>query len=424
MNQILALLTTLLVYGFLHYLAKKHVNFGYRTIIALAFGLGIGFIFQGATEYIIPFGRVFTRLIGAIVVPILFFSILSSVASLDNIARLKSMGLRSVFWLLLNTLIASTLTLVTPKWIGLGKGFSLQLPNDYVAREVPSIIDTLIEFFPNNIIAHASNNQVIPIIIFSLLLGVALIKLNSKDRAIAQPIIRMVESLNKLTYELVKMIIRLTPYAVVAFIANVPTRDGGKDLKSFVVVIIFAYVLSFFQAFVVQGTLVKLFAKMSPKKFFKAIWPAQVVAFTTQSSIGTVPVVIEQLHGELGGEKDVASFVAGLGANMGMPACTGIWPIILAVFSINALNIPFSTTQYILLVVYTIVISFGTAGVPGTATIAATAVLSAANLPLEIIFVLAPISSLVDMARTMSNVTGSASAAVVVAYQEDAIREI
>lgn len=421
MNQLLALLTTLVFYAFLFYLSKKHVNFGYRTLIALPFGLLIGFVFQGSTEYVIPFGRIFTRLISAIVVPILFFSILSSITSLENINRLKSMGLRSLFWLLLNTFIASTITLISARWIGLGKGFTLQIPEDFVAREVPTIIDTLVEFFPNNPLAHASSNQVIPIIIFTVLLGVALVKLNTKQSAQAQPIIKLVHSLNQLTFELVKMIIRLTPYAVVSFIANVPSRDGGKDLKSFLVVITFAYVLSFFQAFVVQGALVKLFAKISPRRFFKAIWPAQVVAFTTQSSIGTVPVVIEQLSDGLGVDQDVASFVAGLGANVGMPACTGIWPIILAVFSINALNLPFTTVDYILLVVYTIIISFGTAGVPGTATIAATAVLSAAGLPLEIIFVLAPISSLVDMARTMANVTGSASAAVVVAHREGAL---
>lgn len=419
-----ALATTILIYVFLFYIKKHHhVKFGTRTIIAMAFGLVIGFLFQGQTEYVSVFGRIYTRLISSVVVPLLFFSIISSIASLNNLKRLKSLGLRSVFWLLLNTFIAGIITVIVTTQMKLGSGFTINLPTDYVPREVPTFLDTIIEFFPSNIIAHAASNQVIPIIIFSVITGIALVKLNTRNEETTQPIISFFTSMSKLINEVVKMIIKLTPYAVVSYIANVPTRDGGKDLASFVIVILVSYALSFFQAFVVHGSLVKLFAKMSPVKFFKAIFPAQVVAFTSQSSVGTVPVVVEQLTNELHIDDDIASFVAGLGANVGMPACTAIWPIVLAVFSINAFNIPFTTAQYAMLIVFSVVVSFGTAGVPGTATIAATAVLTAAGLPLEIIFILAPISSLVDMARTMANVTGAATAAVIVAHKEDAIHE-
>ncbi|QIK69749.1 dicarboxylate/amino acid:cation symporter [Erysipelothrix sp. HDW6C] len=420
---VIALAVTLGVYGFLYYLAKKHVNFGIRTIIALGFGLVIGFLFQGSTEYVTPFGRIFTQLIYSIVAPLLFFSIISSIASLDSIKRLRTLGFSSVFWLLLNTAIASTITVLVAGGLKLGSGFNITLPTDYVAKEVPTFIDTIVGFFPSNIVRHVAENQVIPIIIFSVIIGIALVKFNTKDPEGAAPMMKFFESANKLTNTFVKSIIRLTPYAVVAYIANVPTRDGGKDLASFVFVIVIAYILSFFQAFVVNGVLIRLFAKMNPIKFFKAIWPAQVVAFTSQSSIGTVPVVIDQVTTKLGVKDDIAAFVAGLGANVGMAACTGIWPILLAVFSINALNIPFTTMQYVLLVVYTLIVGLGTAGVPGTATIAATAVLTAAGLPIEIIFVLSPISAIVDMARTMANVTGSATATVIVATRQNAITE-
>ncbi|CAM4159116.1 dicarboxylate/amino acid:cation symporter [Erysipelothrix inopinata] len=411
----LALVATLVVFAFLFKLQKKHVNFGYRTIIALVLGLILGFVFQGSTQYVTVFGRIFTRLISSIVAPLLFFSIIASVASLKNIDRLKSLGLRTVFWLLLNTAIAATITVLFTTWIKLGSGFQITLPTDYIPKEVPTFIDTIISFFPSNIIAHAASNQVIPIIIFATIVGVSLIKINTRKPEDAKPIIDFFNAMNKLTNEVVKFVIRLTPYAVVSFIASVPTRDGGKDLQSFVIIILVGYLLSFFQAFVVNGVLIKFFSKTSVKDFFKGIWPAQVVAFTSQSSIGSVPVVVEQLTEKLDVDEDIASFVSGLGANMGMAACTGIWPVMLAVFSINALNIPFTPMQYALLIVYSVVVSFGTAGVPGTATIAATAVLTAAGLPLEIIFVLAPISSLVDMARTMANVTGSATTSVIVA---------
>lgn len=418
-----ALVVTLISFYGLSKLRAKHVNFGVRTLIAMAIGLVIGFAFQGHTQFVTIFGRIFTNLIYAIVAPLLFFSIISSIASLESVQRLKTLGFKSVFWLLLNTAIASTITLIVATSLKLGKGATITLPTDYVPREVPTFIDTIVSFFPSNIVNHIADNQIIPIIIFSVIVGVALVKFNTKDPEGAKPMVDFFTATNKLVNRVVKSIIALTPYAVVSYIANVPTRDGAKDLQSFVLIIIVAYAISFFQAFVVEGALVQFFARISPVKFFKAIWPAQVVAFTSQSSIGTVPVVVESVTKKLGVKEDIASFVAGLGANVGMPACTGMWPILLAVFSINALGLDVTTMDYVMLVVYTLIVGLGTAGVPGTATIAATAVLSIAGLPIEIIFVLSPISALVDMARTMANVTGSAAAITIVARSEGAIDE-
>ncbi len=139
----IAFATTLVVFAFLQHLRKKRVNFGLRTIIAMGFGLVIGFVFQGNTQYVTPFGTIFTQLIYAIVAPLLFFSIISSIASLNSITRLKTLGFRSVFWLLLNTLIASTITLIVATSLKLGSGFTISLPTDYVAREVQRILQAL-----------------------------------------------------------------------------------------------------------------------------------------------------------------------------------------------------------------------------------------------------------------------------------------
>lgn len=419
MLPFLALALTLVFYFGLYTMGKKGVGFGTRTLLALVLGLIVGLLFRGNTTYVSAFGRIFTRLISAIVIPLLFFSIMSSITSIGDTKKLKSLGSKSVFWLLINTAFASIITIVVASFLKIGSGFNLVLPADYVAREVPSIVDTLIGFFPVNIFQHAANNEVIPFIIFTVLVSIALVKLNSYKKEIAEPIIKAVHNLNKLVFEFIKPIINLTPYAVVSYIASAVTRDAAKDMSALLLVVFVAYAISLFQMYIVHGALVSVFAKMNPIKFFKAIWPAQVVAFTSQSSIGTIPVTVKQLTEELDTNENVASFVSALGANVGMPACTGMWPILLAIFSINALNIPFSGMQYVLLVFYSIVVSFGTAGVPGTATIAATAVLAAAGLPIEVIMVLAPISSLVDMVRTATNVTGAATAAVIVDHREE-----
>ena len=143
-----------------------------------------------------------------------------------------------------------------------------------------------------------------------------------------------------------------------------------------------------------------------------------MVAFTSQSSVGTIPVTIKQLVSDLGVNEDIASFIAALGANLGMPACAGIWPMLLAVLAINIFDIPYSLGQYVFLIVLTLIVSIGTVGVPGTSTVTTIAIFTAVGLPVEIIVLLVPISSIVDMMRTATNVTGAATAAILVAKSE------
>ena len=141
--------------------------------------------------------------------------------------------------------------------------------------------------------------------------------------------------------------------------------------------------------------------------------------------MGTIPVSVKQLVSRLGVNEDIASFVAALGANLGMPACAGIWPTLLAVLAINIFDIPYSIGQSVFLIVLTLIVSIGTVGVPGTSTVTTTALFTAAGLPVEIIVLLVPISSVVDMMRTATNVTGAATAAVLVAKSEQLLdREV
>ena len=184
-------------------------------------------------------------------------------------------------------------------------------------------------------------------------------------------------------------------------------------------VLVLAYVLCGIQVFVVESALIKFVGKLSPVRFFKGIWPAATVAFTSQSSVGTIPVTVNQLTRKLGVNEDVAAFGASLGANLGMPGCAGIWPTLLAVFTIHLLGIEYTPVQYAFLVVLAVVVSIGTVGVPGTATITATALFAAAGLPVEAIILLSPISSIVDMARTATNVVGAATATTLVAATEE-----
>lgn len=414
-NAVSALGITLILFGFLYYLAKRKVNFGIRTLIAMIFGILIGLIFQGQVDLVRIFGQIYTRLISAIVVPLIFISVIASIIKLENTAKLKSIGLGSIFWLSLNTLIAAILGVVVSKLFKLGVGVTILENTEASTATVPTLLETILNLFPRNIFAHAANQEIIPLLIFALMIGFTFVKLRERIPSLST-FKDGIDALNTLLFGLVRSIIKLTPYAVLSLIAYATSRHSANiDLWVLILPVLVAYLMLFIQTFLVHGTLLALVAKVNPIRFFKGIFPAQIVAFTSQSSIGTLPVTIRQLKENLGVHEDVASFVATLGANMGMPGCAGIWPTMLAVFAINALDIPFGLAQYAMLIGTTVLVSIGTVGVPGTATITATAVFASLGLPLDVIVLMTPISSLVDMGRTATNVTGAATATLIVA---------
>lgn len=412
-----ALAAAALLIGILVFLNKKKVDFGLRTIIALVFGVILGIVFEGHTNYVATIGSIYANAISAFVVPLLFFSVISSVSSLENINKLKTIGVKSVGLLVSTTFIASTITIIISLALGVGKGANLTLPGDYEAKEVPEVTQVITDLFPKNFFAQASNNIIVPIIVFSLLIGVALVALSEKDAKEVKPFKDFVDSASKIINTVISYIIDFTPYAVLALVANAVSNNGPGKLLPLLFILVVAYLLCFLQTFGVNGILIGA-AKLNPFKFFKHIWPAQVIAFTTQSSIGTIPATDKCLK-NAGVSESISSFVVPLGANVGMPGCAGIWPSLLAVFAIQGLGIDYSIGQYILLILITTLVSIGTVGVPGTATITATAVFAAAGLPIEIIILLAPISSIVDMARTATNISAAAASALIIAKSEN-----
>lgn len=413
-----ALLAALVLIGILALMSKKEIDFGIRTIAALALGTVLGILFRGNLELVQPIGKIYVNLISAFVLPLLFFGVVSSISQLDNIQRLKTIGAKSVAWLTANTAIASGITVVTALVLLVGKGAQVSLPADYAPKEVPPFTQVLIDLFPKNIFAQASNNAIVPVILFSVIIGIALVSLSSENEKDAKPFKGFIDSGSKIIYKVISYIIELTPYAVLALVAGAVSSNGPEKLLPLLSVLLTAYALCFVQTFIVSGALIAFVAKLNPIKFFRHIWPAQVVAFTSQSSIGTIPVTVKSLKNS-GVSESIASFVAPLGANMGMPGCAGIWPTLLAVFAINALGIEYSLSQYVLLIALTTVVSIGTVGVPGTSTITTTAVFAAAGLPIEIIVLMTPISSIVDMARTATNVTAAATSSLLVAKSEN-----
>ena len=410
-----ALALTAIFFALLYYLhKKKHVDFGVRTILAVGLGLIVGLAFKGHHVYVAAVGTVYAHVVSAVVIPLLIFSIISSITNLGNSVRLKNIGLKTVFFLVLNTFFASLITLVAGVATNIGHGVQYELATDYTAKEVPTFVDTVISLFPQNLASHWANGEVVPIVVFSILVAISYNKLVVKKPEEVAPFKKFIDAGDRV----VSYVISFTPYAVLSLIARAVSRSSPADLIPLLSVLVLAYILCAIQLFVVEGVLVKLVGKLDPVRFFKGIWPAATVAFTSQSSVGTIPVTVNQLTKKLGVNEDVAAFGASLGANLGMPGCAGIWPTLLAVFTIHLLGIEYTPVQYAFLVVLAVVVSIGTVGVPGTATITATALFAAAGLPVEAIILLSPISSIVDMARTATNVVGAAAATTLVAATE------
>jgi Na+/H+-dicarboxylate symporter len=223
----------------------------------------------------------------------------------------------------------------------------------------------------------------------------------------------------------VGFIIELTPYAVLALVATTTATALVRieTVLSLIGVLVLAFAITFLNAYGVNAVLLRVFADVNPLRWFRLLTPAQYTAFTTQSSVGTLPLTIPTLTERVGVPERIAAFTAPIGTTIGMPGCSGIWPILVAVFSINALGLDYTIWDYVALAGVCLLVSLGTAGVPGTAIITATAVLSAVGLPLEILVLLIPISAVAGTASTMSNVTAAATAATIVARRQGALDE-
>ena len=412
----------LLILG-LH-LVRRRIGFTARTLLAIPLGVAVGVAFQGHVEYVEPIGSIYVNGLMALVGPLIIVSILSSVTGFGTAGTLRRVGLRSVGWLVLTTGIAIVLTLGVALSLGVGRGAELgggsDVDTESLSRIVRPVPDVVVDFFPKNIVGDLADGKVIPVIIFTLLIAVAYAAVAAREPQVVEPVTRLLEAARVIIYRVVGYVIALTPYAVLG-LTTVAVSDASGNraaLWSLIGLLGITYLLCFVDAYLVNGVLLRVAADVNPLTWFRSFLPAQTTAFTTQSSIGTLPVTTEVLTRRIGVPREIAGFTAPLGANLGMPGCAAIWPLLVAIWGINATGMTYGAADYAVLAVLCLLVSLGTAGVPGTATITTTTVLAAAGLPLEFLALTLPISTVADMARTLTNVTAAGVATTIVARRE------
>lgn len=403
---------------FLYFLKKRNISFGTRVLIGMALGLIVGLVFKKNAEVVEPIGTIYANLITMLVIPLIIPTIISSITLIEDPGKLKKVGLKTVAWLLGTTAVACIIGIVVALILDPGSGAQFAKDSGFKQRQIPAFSQIILDMVPKNPVAEMAGSKIIPVLVFSILIGVAITIEGAKKPESVEPVKKFFNSFKIIMFRITDMVLELTPYGVFALIAATSAKHGVATLIPLIKAIAAVYIACIIQMVVVHGGLLAFVAKVNPIKFFKGIYPAQVVAFTTRSSYGTLPVTIKSLTENIKISDNVASFVAPLGSTMGMNGCGGLYPAIAAIFAARVFNIPMNFSTYILLVLVTTVASIGTAGVPGTASIMATVVFTALGFPIQALAILFGVDAIMDMARTLTNVTGASVVSLLIAKSE------
>ena len=398
---------------------KKKMSLAVQIFLALGLGIiaGVVLLVVGradiAVSYVKPFGTIFLNLIKFIVVPIVLSSIICGVISMKDIRKVGSIGGKTILYYTMTTACAIAFGLLISNCF---KGFYQTLETTDLSYEVSTqtnFMDTLVGIFPSNAIRPMLEANMLQVIVIALLFGFGIILAGEKGEPLAQ----VVTSLSDVSMIIMDMILKLSPIGVFCLITPVVAENGPKILGSLAVVLLTAYISYFIHAVVVYSSSVKVFGKVSPVTFFREMAPAMAFAFSSASSVGTLPLNLECTQ-KLGAKKDVASFVIPLGATINMDG-TAIYQGVCSVFIAACYGIDLTFSQMLTIVLTATLASIGTAGVPGSGMVMLAMVLQSVGLPVEGIALVAGVDRIFDMGRTVVNITGDAACTMIVSNLED-----
>ena len=381
-------------------------------VLAIIAGLLLGNNVAVTKEYIKPFGTIFLNLLKFIVCPIVLLSILCGMISMRDIRKVGSIGLKTIVYYMLTTAFAIIIGLAIG-WLMKGTFPALSTTElKYTAKEATPFMDTLVNVFPSNFLAPLVNADMLQIIVIAILLGFGIILVGDK----AEGVRNLIEQLNEVFMKVMELILKLSPIGVFCLLTPVVAENGADIIGSLAMVLLTAYICYIVHAVVVYSTTVRTLGGMSPLKFFKGMAPAMIFAFSSASSVGTLPLNMESCE-KLGADKETTAFVLPLGATINMDG-TAIYQGVCAIFIASCFGIELTLGQMATIVVTATLASIGTAGVPGAGMVMLAMVLTSVGLPVEGIALVAGVDRIFDMGRTVLNITGDASCAIVVSNME------
>lgn len=419
-----------------------------QIIIGLVLGLAYGILSSLSgwssftSDWIAPFGTIFINLLKLIAVPLVLCSLITGVASLSDLKKLSRIGGKTIAIYLVTTTIAVTLGLVLVNTMQPGnqvpEDMKIQLQETYrdkaesragSAQEVKERgpLQPIVDMVPSNVFQSAtSNRNMLQIVFVAILMGIGLIQIPEKK---SKPVLAIFEGLNDVIIKLVDIIMLMAPIGVFSLIAQTINKVAGNDLGQ---VLELLSALGFYMLTVIIGLVVhasltyngilKIYSSMPLSFFYRGIAPAQLLAFSTSSSGATLPVTMERCEDELGVSEEVSSFVLPLGATVNMDG-TALYQSVAAVFIAQTLGMELTLVDQLTIVLTAVLASIGSAAVPGAGVIMLVIVLEAIGVPSAGIALILGVDRILDMMRTVVNVTGDASVAVAVASTEDQLRQ-
>lgn len=360
--------------------------------------------------YIKPIGIIFLNLLKFIVVPLVLFSIMAGILSMNDISKVGKLGLRALLYFMTTTLFAVTLGLVVPSLLrGILPTIRISTEAAVEVVEAPhlSVMDQLVNMFPNNILEPVSSMAMMQIIVIALFFGIAMVHVGEKGEMAR----KVTLSFNDVVGKILEYIMALAPIGVFCMLTPVVVENGPAVLGSYAALLALAYFCFAVHAGVVYASAVGLLGGLSPLKFFKGMQPAMLFAFSSDSSVATLPYTM-QCTEKMGVNKDIGRFVLSLGATINMDG-VAIYLGVVSVFMANCCGIDLTMSQYFAIAFASTVASIGTPGIPGGSLALMAMVFASAGIPVECVAVAAGIDRLIDMGRTVMSVTGDASCAVV-----------
>ena len=382
--------------------------------IALLLAVLVGVLLHNQADfvntYIKPIGIIFLNLLKFIVVPLVLFSIMAGILSMNDISKVGKLGLRALLYFMTTTIFAVTLGLVVPSLL---RGI---LPTIHISTEaVTEVVETprlsmmeqLVEMFPSNILEPVSSMAMMQIIVIALFFGIAMVHVGEKGEMAR----KVTLSFNDVVGKILEYIMALAPIGVFCMLTPVVVENGPAVLGSYAALLALAHFCFAVHAGVVYSSAVGLLGGLSPLKFFKGMQPAMLFAFSSDSSVATLPYTM-QCTEKMGVNKDIGRFVLSLGATINMDG-VAIYLGVAAVFMANCCGIDLTMSQYLAIAFASTVASIGTPGIPGGSLALMAMVFASAGIPVECVAVAAGIDRIIDMGRTVMSVTGDASCAVV-----------
>lgn len=399
---------------------KKKLSLAGWIFIALLLGclVGWGLIYVPngavfATKYIKPIGTIFVNLLKFIVVPIVLFSMVCGMISMKDIKKVGSIGWKTMVYYIGTTIVALVIGLVLAN---LFKGGFPRLSTEGLGTwdkaTSADFMTTLVDIFPSNIVAPFASASMLQIIVIALLIGAGIILAGEKGRATAE----LFESLNEVFMKVMMFIIKISPIGVFCMMAWVVAAQGPEILGDLAKVLGVAYLGYILHAIITYSITVRTIGGMSPFKFFKGMIPAMVFAFSSTSSVATLPIN-KECAVKLGASEEISSFVLPLGATINMDG-TAVYMAVNTIFLACCYGMELTIGQLVMVVVTATLASIGTAGVSGAGVVMLAMVLTSVGIPVEGILLIYSIDRLFDMGRTTINIVGDAACAVIVSRLE------